>query len=125
MAFMAWPSWHGLHGMAFIAWPSWHGLHRMAFMAWILHDLRVIITCMKNITITLDDETANWARVCAAQQNKSLSRFLGELLHNTMRDSHAYEEAMQRYLSKGPFPLSGDTSPYPKREELYDRGELR
>jgi hypothetical protein len=80
---------------------------------------------MKNITITLDEETATWARICAAQQNKSLSRFLGELLHKTMRDSHFYEEAMQRYLSKGPFPLSGDATPYPTREELHDRDELR
>ncbi len=80
---------------------------------------------MKNITVTLDDETATWARICAARQNKSLSRFLGELLHTTMHDLHAYEEAMQCYLSKGPFSLSGDPAPYPKREELHDRGELR
>jgi hypothetical protein len=80
---------------------------------------------MKNITITLDEETVAWARVCAAQQNKSLSRFVGELLHKTMRDSHVYEESMHRYLSKGPFPLSGEAAPYPAREELYDRGELR
>jgi len=80
---------------------------------------------MKNITVTLDDETATWAKVYAAQQNKSLSRFLGELLHTTMRESHAYEDAMQRYLSTGPFPLSGEAAPYPKREELYDRGKLR
>jgi hypothetical protein len=80
---------------------------------------------MKNITVTLDDETARWAKVYAAQRNKSLSRFLGELLHTTMRESHAYEEAMRRYLSKGPFPFSGEATPYPKREELYDRGKLR
>ncbi len=80
---------------------------------------------MKNITVTLDDETAVWARVYAAKQNKSLSRFLGELLHSKMHESHAYEEAMQRFLSKKPFPLSGEATPYPTREELYDRGNLR
>jgi hypothetical protein len=80
---------------------------------------------MKNITVTLDDETAAWARVYAAQKNMSLSRFLGDLLHNKMHESHAYEDAMQRFLSKKPFPLSGDATPYPKREELYDRGKLR
>jgi hypothetical protein len=80
---------------------------------------------MKNITVTLDDETAAWARVYAAQQNKSLSRFLGELLHGKMHESHAYEDAMQRYLSKKPFPLSSETAPYPRREELYDRHKLR
>ncbi len=80
---------------------------------------------MKNITVTLDDETAAWARVYAARQNKSLSRFLGELLHSKMHESHAYEEAMQRFLAKKPFPLSGEATSYPKREELYDRGKLR
>src|SRR5882762_7765411 len=43
---------------------------------------------MKNITVTLDEETAAWARTYAAQQNKSLSRYLGELLNDTMRESH-------------------------------------
>jgi hypothetical protein len=80
---------------------------------------------MKNITVTLDDETAAWARVHAARQNKSLSRCIGELLQTHMRESRAYEDAMQRYLSKKPFILSGEAEPYPKREELYDRGKLR
>jgi hypothetical protein len=35
---------------------------------------------MKNITITLDEETARRARVRAAERNISLSRYLGELL---------------------------------------------
>jgi hypothetical protein len=35
---------------------------------------------MKNITITLDEETAAWARVYAAQRNMSLSRYVGEVL---------------------------------------------
>jgi len=75
---------------------------------------------MKNITVTLDEETANWARIYAAQQHKSLSRFLGELLHQTMRESREYEDAMQRYLSKKPIPLNGNNAPYPARQDLYD-----
>jgi hypothetical protein len=80
---------------------------------------------MKNITVTLDEQTATWAKVCAARQNKSLSRFLGELLQTTMRDTHAYEEAMHRYLSHGPFSLAGEPTQYPPREDLYDRRLLR
>jgi hypothetical protein len=80
---------------------------------------------MKNITVTLDDETAAWARSHAAQNNLSLSRFLGDLLHRTMNESQAYEVAMQRWLSMKPFPLTGEAQPYPKREELYDRDKLR
>ena len=81
---------------------------------------------MKNVTITLDGETAAWARVHAAQRNVSLSRFVGELLHQHMRESREYEEAMRRYLSKGPFKtLKGPPEHYPTRKELHDRVALR
>jgi hypothetical protein len=80
---------------------------------------------MKNITVTLDDETAAWARVHAAQKNMSLSRFLGDLLHRTMGESQEYEVAMARFLAMKPMLLSDGNTPYPKREELYDRPSLR
>ena len=80
---------------------------------------------MKNITVTLDDETAAWARVHAAQKNLSLSRFLGELLHRTMNESQAYEVAMARFFAIKPTILGDGNTPYPKREELYDRPGLR
>jgi hypothetical protein len=81
---------------------------------------------MKNITITLDEETAAWARVRAAEQDASLSRFIGDLLRQHMRDSREYQEAMRSYLSRGPFhALTGPAERYPTREELYDRAGLR
>lgn len=81
---------------------------------------------MKNVTITLDEETAAWARVHAARRNLSLSRFVGELLQKNMRESREYEEAMRRYLSRGPFKeLKGPAERYPTREELHDRSRLR
>lgn len=49
---------------------------------------------MKNVTITLDSKTAAWARVYAARRNVSLSRFVGELLRERMRESREIE---QRY----------------------------
>jgi len=80
---------------------------------------------MKNVTITLDRETAAWTRVHAAQRNLSVSRFVGEVLREHMHESREYDEAMKRYLTKGPFKLTGRPQPYPKREELYDRPVLR
>lgn len=81
---------------------------------------------MKNVTITLDEETAAWARVHAAQRNLSLSRFVGDLLRQHMHQAREYEEAMRRYLSKGPFKsLKGRAEPYPSRDELHDRAGLR
>jgi plasmid stability protein len=35
---------------------------------------------MKNVTITLDEEVARWARILAAEHNKSVSRLVGEML---------------------------------------------
>ncbi|MBI1964723.1 MAG: hypothetical protein HYV99_03195 [Betaproteobacteria bacterium] len=80
---------------------------------------------MKNVTITLDKETAKWARVSAAEKNVSLSRFVGELLRERMRHSREYEEAMRSWLAEKPFPLTGPPERYPTREELYDRPMLR
>lgn len=79
---------------------------------------------MKNITVTLDEKTAAWARVYAAKRNMSLSRFLGELLNEKMRESREYEAALRLYFSIKPRNLSGG-KPYPKRDELYDRKVLR
>lgn len=80
---------------------------------------------MKNVTITLDKETAAWTRVHAAQRNLSVSRFVGEVLREHMRESREYEAAMKRYLALKPFPLTGPPQRYPKREELYDRPVFR
>ncbi len=80
---------------------------------------------MKNATITLDEETAAWARVHAAQRNVSLSRFVGELLHQHMRESREYEEAMQRFLAEKPVKLKGPGERYLTREEAHDRPRLR
>ena len=49
---------------------------------------------MKNVTVTLDEKTAAWADVHAAKRNMSLSRFIGEVLHEKMGESRGYEEAM-------------------------------
>jgi plasmid stability protein len=73
---------------------------------------------MKNITITLDDETAAWARVQAAEHGMSLSRFVGEVIHKKMRHTREYEKAMRAALAQKPMKLEG---PYLKRDELYAR----
>lgn len=77
---------------------------------------------MKNVTITLDRETAAWARQHAARRNLSLSRFVGELLRERMRQSREYEEAMRGSLAEEPLKLKGT---YPKRGELHERSNLR
>jgi len=80
---------------------------------------------LKNITITLDEETAARARVRAAHQKMSLSRYVGELLRLELGHADEYEKAMQAWFAAKPFPLKGAPQRYPKREELYDRPVLR
>ncbi len=80
---------------------------------------------MKNVTITLDEKAAAWARKHAARNNMSLSRFVGELLEKTMRESREYERAMRQYLAREAAPLKRGRNHYPSREKLYDRGRLR
>lgn len=77
---------------------------------------------MKNITITLDEQAAAWARVQAAEQSMSLSRFVGEMLRDKMRHSREYEAAMRAALAEKPLKFEG---PYLKRDELYDRSRIR
>lgn len=80
---------------------------------------------MRNITITLDEETAAWARVHAAERNMSLSRYVGELLRERMRHSREYEEAMKRFLAQKPVRLKRSGDRYLTREEAHDRAGLR
>ena len=89
------------------------------------HEFRVIITGVKNVTITLDETTANWARIHAARRNISVSRFVGEMLQEKMRGQRQYEEAMRRYLAKAPVKLKRRGQAYATREELHDRSRLR
>ena len=77
---------------------------------------------MKNVTITLDEETAARARVRAAERRMSLSRFIGELLREHLRQAREYEAAYRAWRAEKPLKLKGA---HPKREELYDRPVLR
>lgn len=80
---------------------------------------------MKNVTVTLDEETAARARVEAAERNMSLSRYIGEVLRKELRHSDEYEAAYRAWRSEKPFPLKGAPKPYPARDDLYDRLVLR
>jgi hypothetical protein len=77
---------------------------------------------MKNVTVTLDAETARWARVEAAQREMSVSAFLRELLRERMTAQAAYSHAMDRYLARRGQRLGGSRTP---RQEIHDRAGLR
>ena len=74
---------------------------------------------MKNVTVTMEDTVADWARMEAARRNTSVSRLVGEMLADKMRHDDAYERAMREALEFKSFGVS--TGPYLTREEIYDR----
>jgi hypothetical protein len=82
------------------------------------------IVFVKNVTVTLDEETATWARLEAARRDISVSSLLRDLLREAMGGQEAYASARARYRSRGPYEASSG-APYPSREELHDRAGLR
>jgi len=80
---------------------------------------------MKNVTISLDDDTAEKARIRAAERKMSVSRFIGEMLRKELGHDDAYEAAYRAWRAEKPLQLKGPAEPYPKREELYDRPVFR
>ena len=80
---------------------------------------------MKNITITLDPETAAWLRIHAAEQSRSVSRLVGEILHTRMKERRDYQRAMKRYFSKPPLELSGATAKPTLRDGIHVGPRIR
>ena len=78
---------------------------------------------MKNVTITVDDPVLEWARIEAARRGSSVSRMVGELLAEKMRQEDAYAQAMRGALR---FDSWGDsTGGYLDRDEMYERARFR
>ena len=80
---------------------------------------------LRNVTVTLDEVTARWARVEAARQGKSVSRYVGELLRSSMLERQAYDKAMESYLSRRPTRVGTRGARDLRREEVHDRSSLR
>lgn len=78
---------------------------------------------LRNVTVTLEEHVAQWARIEAARRDTSVSRLLGELLKQRMTAQSAYESAMRRALARKPF-LHSDGR-FLTREEAHDRSYLR
>ncbi len=76
---------------------------------------------MRNVTITLDEETARWARVEAAKLGTSVSRLVGEMLEEHMKSAATYERARRSYSNRSPVPLKASEGSYPTRSETHSR----
>jgi hypothetical protein len=78
---------------------------------------------LRNITITLEENVARWARLEAARREMSVSRLLGQILKERMLQKNEYERAMRRALAREAF-LTTDGR-YLSREEVHDRANIR
>jgi hypothetical protein len=75
---------------------------------------------LKNVTITVSEEVARWARKKAAEENTSVSRLVGRMLENQMRVSDQYWQAYQRWKKIGNLP-GIDAAGRLSREEAHER----
>lgn len=80
---------------------------------------------MKNVTITLDEEVARWARIRAAEEETSVSRLVGQMLRELMASEAGYQSAREQFFSVEPRRLREPGKPLPTRDELHDRAGLR
>ena len=74
---------------------------------------------LKNVTVTMDEELARWARMEAARSDVSVSRFLAELLRERMEHDLSYRAAKRRALARASF-LKTDGR-YLSRDEAHRR----
>ena len=79
---------------------------------------------MKNITITLPESVAEWLRIKAAENDRSVSTWLAELIEGIQRQEDEYDVAMKRYLAMKPRTINWPDGRKPTRDELYDRPRL-
>lgn len=80
-------------------------------------------TALRNVTLTLEEDVARWARLEAARQDTSVSRLLAGILKQRMMEADNYGKSMRRYLARPSF-LKSDGK-YLSREEVHDRNRLR
>jgi hypothetical protein len=81
---------------------------------------------MKNVTITLDEKVAHWARVEAAKAGKSLSRWIGERLgHEMIAEQNG--AGVEKWLDSPLWPSQPTRIPTRAEyyEDLYDRPGFR
>ena len=74
---------------------------------------------LRNVTVTMEEDVAKWARMEAARRDMSVSRLMSEIVMQAMSHGDDYEQAKQGFLAE--MPLLKTDGKYPSREEAHDR----
>lgn len=73
----------------------------------------------------MDDDLAQWVRVCAAKRDVSVSKLIAELLAELREREPQYDTSMHSYLSRASQRTWASDGVYPSRDALHDRDRLR
>ena len=78
---------------------------------------------MKNLTLTLPDDTFARLRMAAARDGKSMSKFVGTLVERQIGsdDNTSKIDAMERFLAGPLWDLTDENGMAPTRDQIYDR----
>ncbi len=75
---------------------------------------------MKNVTVTLPEDVARWLRIRAAEDDRSVSKWLADLIEAMRRREDEYEIVVTSMIAVA----IGPTVRPPTRED-HDRADLR
>jgi hypothetical protein len=79
---------------------------------------------LKNVTITLPEETLRAVRIAAAHDGVSMSKWLGRLVETSVGTSHA-EHQRPLAFQKASVQLTDENGNAPTKEWMNDRESLR
>ena len=79
----------------------------------------------RNITLALDEQILQEARILAAQENLSVSAFLRRELSRLVEDQRGYARAREAAMRRLAHGASLGGGPAGGREDLHDRAKLR
>jgi hypothetical protein len=76
---------------------------------------------MKNVTITMPEQTLKKVRIAAASSGKSVSRYLTELAEERVGRPGDKRAALAAFLSGPLLDLTDENGNAPTRDQIYDR----
>jgi hypothetical protein len=79
---------------------------------------------MKNVTISMDESVAEWARIEAAKAGQSLSAWLAAQLVRLKAADSEFDSDLEAFLSTPPASMSDGGRTF-VRDEIYDRRIFR
>ena len=75
---------------------------------------------LKNVTITMSEDAARWARKKAADENISVSKLVGKMVESQMRMSDEYWRSYDRWKKVG--SIKGvDAAGRLRRDQAHER----